>query len=215
MRSISAKSLAAGAVLLLAAALSIFLLLHHSQSPLDAKVESKVQSTQGYREQWEKKGVLTASDHARLIKISTYIQQRQEMSDDDLDFWIALLKKGPPIDTPSNHSLFYSVMMGDAMGRKHLSQAAQKKMYDAVLPFVSDAAYANAIDPSDTRIDPSDPSTQENLRIGSENLAVILLAQTRDPRALPVLQDLAQNSRSAKIRATAQEYYAKLAAVVR
>lgn len=88
-------------------------------------------------------------------------------------------------------------------------------MYDAVLPFVSDAAYAKSMDASDTRSDPTDPSTQKNLRIGTERIAVQLLAQTRDARALPVLKSLAQSSPSLDLRETAHEYHDKLAAALR
>lgn len=192
---------------------SIFLTVRHNQKPLNSLVEHREQHSQKYRERLEQQGILAAADHARLIKISTYIERNQQLPDNDLNFWISLLQKGPLKDNPSNRGLFYTIVMGGALGRKQLSTSSQEKMYDAVLPFVSDAAYITAMDPANTRTDPSDPTTQVNLRTGSEEIAVMLLAQTRDPRALPVLRNLAQSSQYPSLRATAQEYYTKLAAV--
>ena len=215
IRSVGVKGIVVAALLLSFVVLSVFLFVRHTQNPLDIAIDHQVQRSQSYRQKWEQKGVVSALDHARLIKISTYIEQRQEMSDDDLEFWTTLLQKGPLRDTPSNRFLFYSDVLGDAAGRKHLSLSGQKKMYDAVLPFVHDAAYVTAMDPSDTRTDPSDPSTQKNLRIGSETIAVQLLAQTRDPRALGILEGIAQNSPSPALRETAHEYHDKLAMALR
>ena len=212
--SINVKFVAVLIALFSIIVLSVFLFTRHSQSSLDSVVERREKRSQKYQEKWEQKGILSIPDHARLIKISAYIERSQQMSDDDLDFWISLLQRGPLKDTPSNRGLFYTTVMEDALGRKQLSPSGQKKMYDAVLPFVSDATYMSAMDPNDPRTDPSDPTTQVNLRTGTEGIAVMLLAQTRDPRALTVLQNLARNSQYLKLRETAQEYYTKLAAVV-
>ena len=150
-RSVSIKGMVVAALLLSVMLLSVFLFLRHIQNPLDADIKRRVQRSQGYLQKWEQKGILSASDQARLFKISTYIAKRQEISDDDLDFWIALLHRGPLKDTPSNRIGFYTDVLSDGSGRKHLTPSQQQKMYDAVLPYVSDAAYAKAMDPSDTR----------------------------------------------------------------
>lgn len=215
IRSVGVKGLIATASLLLILSLSIFLLARHTRSPLDVSIEQQVQKSQGYRQQYEQKGVLSALDYARLAKISGYIDQRQIISDDDLDFWIALLHRGPLKDTPSNWSSFYTIVLGLGAGRKQLTPSQQQKMYDAALPFVSDAAYTKVIDPSATQMDPADPLSQQSLRTGEEKIALMLLAQTRDPRALGVLDNIAQNSPHPELRQTARDYHDKLAAVLR
>ena len=213
-RLISIKGVIITSSLLFTFALSVFLFIRHTQNPLDIAIERQVQSSQNYRLRWERKGVLSASDMARLAKISAYIQQRQEMSDADLDFWVALLHRGPLKDTPSNWGLFYASVFGLADGRKHLSPSQQQKMYDAVLPYVSDAVYTKAMDLS-YKVDSGDPTSPQSLRTGHEKSAIILLAQTHDPRALGKLDAIAHDDIHPELRQTASDYHDKLAAVLR
>ncbi len=169
-------------------------------------------SRQSYFQETEQKGILRASDYARLAQVSDAIQRQHVMSDADLDFWIALLQQGPLKDTPSNRMGFYSIVMGCGVGRKHLTPAQQGKMYDAVLPYVSDTAYAKAIDPTDTHTDPADPLSQQSLRTGAEDIAVILLMETNDPRALSELKSISENSPAPRLRREAGQCHDVLAA---
>ncbi|MDQ2798197.1 MAG: hypothetical protein M3Y13_00960, partial [Armatimonadota bacterium] len=120
--------------------------------------------------------------------------------------------QGPLKDTPSNRMGFYSIVMGCGVGRKHLTPSQQGKMYDAVLPYVSDTAYAKAIGPTDTHTDPADPLSQQSLRTGAEDIAVILLMETNDPRALSELKRISENSPSPRLRREAGQCHDVLAA---
>ncbi len=213
-RSINIKIVAITVLGLTLALLTIHLLIDRTQDPLNVIIKRQAQQSLGYRQEWQQKGILSANDYARLDKISIYIQRRQTISDDDLNFWIALLQQGPLIKTPANWSLFYTDVLGLGVGRKHLSLAEQKKMYDAVLPFLSNAGYTKSMDPDDNAGTSSYLTTQKDLVIGNEEIAALLLAQTLDPRALGVLRNTAHNSPSPSLRQTAQEYYDKLAMVL-
>ena len=204
----------ATAALLTVVLLGAFLYSRLAHDPREPGASRQGVSLQDYFQETERKGILSANDYARLGQVSAAIENQHQITDADLDSWVAVLQKGPLKDTPSNRMGFNSIVLGLGVGRKHLTPPQQEKMYNAVLPFVSDAAYAKAIDPSDTRADPSDPTTQKNLMIGEEEIAVMLLAETRDPRALSVLKDLAQNSPYPHLRRTALKEHDKLAAAL-
>ncbi len=206
------KHLAVAAATLLAIVLlAAFLYSRLAHNLWEPGTSNPPPSRQSYFQETERKGILSTIDYARLAQVSDTIQHQHQMTDADLDSWIAVLQKGPLKDTPSNRMGFDSIVLGLGIGRKNLTPSQQEKMYNAVLPFVSDAAYAKALDPSDTRSDPSDPTTQKNLMIGSEETAAMLLAETRDPRALGVLKDLAQHSPYPHLQKTALREHDKLA----
>jgi hypothetical protein len=155
----------------------------------------------------QQEGALNIADHTRLIGIQTAIWQNHQISDADLDFWVNLLHRGPLKNDPMAWTGFHTLVLEDALGLKQLSSSQQAKMYDAVLPYVSDAAYTKDADPSD-------PQMTEKLRTGNEQNAIALLAQTHDPRALEVLAHIAQSSPYPKVRRQAQESHEKLAALL-
>lgn len=196
------------------ALLAAFLNSRLAHNPWEPSTSHLLPSRQSYFQETERKGIPSAVDYTRLAQVSDSIQHKQQISETDLDSWIAVLQKGPLKDTPSNRMGFDSIVLGLGIGRKRLTPSEQEKMYDAVLPFVSDAAYAKAIDPTD-KTDPADPTSQQNLRTGEEEIAVMLLAETRDPRALGVLNDLAHNSPYPHLRRTALKEHDKLAAALK
>ena len=204
----------AAAALLMVALLGAFIYGRAVRLPWQAGLSRPLPSRQSYLQETERKGVLSAADYARLAQVSDGIQHRHQMTDDDLDAWTAVLQRGPLKDTPANRMSFDTIVLGLGIGRKRLTPPQQAKMYEALLPFVSDSAYANTMDPSDTRTDPSDPATQQNLRTGSEETAVMLLAETRDPRALGVLKGLSQSSPSPRLRRAALKEHDILAAAL-
>ena len=188
------------------AIIAVLLFVRHQANDMSAHAFSRQTNFM------EQDGILNVSDYTRLTQIQETIQHQQRISD-DLDFWIATLHKGPLKDLPAKRMLFYSTVMGCAGGHKNLSPQQQRKMYDAVLPFVSDAAYTDAMDTrGSVGIDPADPTSPQSLRTGQEKMAVRLLAQTRDPRAIGVLNTLAQTSPAPSLRQAAQECSEKLAA---
>ena len=172
----------------------------HQNTPVQVK-----QST-GFLNHTQQEGVLNMADHTHLIQIQTVLWQTHQMSDADLDFWVSLLQRGPLKNDPTAWAGFHTLVLEDALGHKQLSSSQQTKMYDAVLPYVSDAAYTKDVDPSD-------PQMTQKLRIGNEQNAVALLAQTRDPRALGVLAHVAQSSPYPDVRQKAKDLHEKLAAL--
>lgn len=151
----------------------------------------------------QRRGALAMDDHARLIQMQTTIYKAHRISDADLDFWVSLLHAGPLQDTPGAWSLFHTLVLGDAVGTKRLTPPQQRKMYDAVLPYTADAAYARDRDPSH-------PEMSDRLRTGSKDIAIRLLAQTRDPRAAGTLERIARCETSDRLRREANGLHALL-----
>ena len=158
-----------------------------------------------FREAAQQVGILSIEDFTRLDKIHTTLVQNHTMSDADLDFWVALLNRGPLKNTPSNWSFFHGQVLGHAFGNKHLTPSQQKKMFDAVLPYVSDAAYARDIDPKDT--DPAYVEISQVNTVDKKFIAVKLLEQTGDPRTVRTLEHVAQSDPSPRIRRTALRFH--------
>lgn len=123
----------------------------------------------------DKKGVLDTSDATKLNSISVQLASKHVLTDADLDFWINLLKHGPPKDDVMNRYQFYAIVMGDLDNKMNLTPSQRDKLYAAILPYVYTTTYQSWKSQAN-------PQTAAQLMAGTQLLAMQILAHTKDAR---------------------------------
>ncbi|MDX1932134.1 MAG: hypothetical protein SFU56_05990, partial [Capsulimonadales bacterium] len=117
----------------------------NSQNP-SVSVQPSVPSEEEHQnaKPYNQDALLLRSDYERLSAIGKSIYQTGTISDEDTDFWVAVVKKGPVVKETDvternlNQLGFESIAFGLIVGKKKLSPEQKKKLFDVVLPFTGD-----------------------------------------------------------------------------
>lgn len=150
----------------------------------------------------EKQGVLTIEESKRLWKVGAYIQSKYAVSDEDVDFVLRLLEKGPRVDTDSNRSALRMRAISSLMPGRLLSEAQQRRAIKVIGPIANDPpkekiVYIDGIQSSEISI---------------QLTAIAFLSSTRHPEALALLQNLGKTTQVKGARKRIDENIARLKA---
>ena len=143
---------------------------------------------------YQQEGVMAASDYLRLVRIQNGIDRTQRLSDADVAFVVRQLAPLPVRNPSPAQVQAENVILSHTYGSpghrpKQLTISQRNRLYTAIVPFTG--------------------STDQWVQVGSS----LALAGTRDPRAVPVLQRMAQSSPYAVVRLDANEWLKRLRAV--
>ena len=124
---------------------------------------------------YQKQGVIAKQDYLRLVKIQNGIDRTQKLSDEDVEYITRELNALPVQNTSKNVAQAQDLVLWHTYASpghkpKRLTPTQRSRLYSAILPYTSS----------------SDQGVQVN--------ASLALAGTRDPRAIKVLEHMAQSS---------------------
>lgn len=140
---------------------------------------------------YQQQGVIAKQDYLRLVKIQDGIDRTQKVSDGDVAFIAHQLNARPAQDTSKNAVQAQDLVLWHTYASpghkpKQLTPSQRGHLYDAILPYTSS----------------SDQAVQVN--------ASLALAGTRDPRAIKVLEHMAQSSQYSLVRLDAKAWLKRL-----
>lgn len=136
---------------------------------------------------YQQQGVIAKQDYLRLVKIQAGIDRAQKVSDEDVAFIAQQLNARPVQDTSKNavqaqHLILDHTYASPGHKPKRLTPSQRGRLYDAILPYTSSSDQWVQVDAS------------------------LALAGTRDPRAIKVLEHMAQSSPYSVVRLDAKEW---------
>lgn len=136
----------------------------------------------------QQQGVIAKQDYLRLVTIQDGINRTQKVSDDDVVFIVRQLNSLPVQNTSKNAAEAQKLVLGHTVGAKpkQLTPSQRGRLYTAILPYTS--------------------SPDQWVQVA----ASLALASTRDPRAIPVLQRMAQSSQYSVVRLDAGTWLKRL-----
>ena len=143
---------------------------------------------------YQQQGVMTKQDYLRLTKIQEGIDQTQKVSDEDVAFLQQRLGSLPvqgasPTEIQAENFVISHTYGSLGHKPKHLTPSQRSRLYNAIVPF--------------TR------SPDQWVEVN----ASLALASTRDPRAVFVLEGMAQNSPYPVVRLDANAWLKRLRAL--
>jgi hypothetical protein len=140
---------------------------------------------------YQQQGIIGKQDYLQLVKIQEGIDKTQAMSDEDIAFIVHELSLRPAQNISKNAVQAQRLVLDRTYASpghkpKHLTASQRSRLYDAIVPYTSSADQ------------------------GVEVEASLALAGTRDPRAIPVLEHMAQSSPYSVVRMDAQAWLTAL-----
>lgn len=140
---------------------------------------------------YQQQGVIVKQDYLRLVKIQDGINRTQRVSDADVAFIARQLNARPFQDTSKNavqaqHLILDHTYASPGHKPKRLTPSQRSRLYNAILPYTSSPDKWVQVDAS------------------------LALAGTRDPRAIKVLEHMAQSSPYSVVRLDAKTWLKSL-----
>ena len=164
----------------------------------------------------EQMGVLSTRDDNRLALLSKHIYLQHIITNDDLDFWIKLLKKGPIVDRELNRGIFETRVIGYMLGRKNLTANQKHELYMAILPYTRDRddvlirGYKEWLKTQKPQSHPEKAVPLDRYLSHTQIGMMDILLSTNDAQALPILTAFAEDSKHPSVRRKAIEAYYQL-----
>lgn len=140
---------------------------------------------------YQQQGVIAKQDYLHLVKIQENIDRTQKVSDEDVAF-ITRELNSLPVQISSKNAvqaqdlILWHTYASPGHKPKHLTPTQRSRLYSAILPYTGS----------------SDQGVQVN--------ASLALAGTRDPRAIKVLEHMAQSSQYSLVRMDARAWLKRL-----
>ena len=140
---------------------------------------------------YQQQGIIGKQNYLRLVKIREGIDKTQTVSDEDIAFIAHQLSMRPVQNISKNavqaqHLVLDHTYASPGHKPKHLTVSQRSRLYNAILPYTSSADQWVEVDAS------------------------LALAGTRDPRAIPVLEHMAQSSPYSVVRLDAKTWLVAL-----
>ena len=143
---------------------------------------------------YQQQGVMTKQDYLRLVKIQDGIDRTQRISDEDVAFIARELNSLPVQNTSKSAVQAQEMVLAHTYASpghkpKQLTPSQRGRLYNAILPYTG--------------------SSDQWVQVG----ASLALAGTRDPRAIGVLNRMAQSSQYPVVRMDARTWLKRLRGV--
>jgi len=143
---------------------------------------------------YQQQGIIAKQDYLHLVRVQDGINRAQTISDEDVAFIEQQLSARPVQDTSRNAVQAQDLILWHTHASaghkpKRLTPAHQVRLYKAILPYTSSSDQGVQVDAS------------------------LALATTRDPRAIKVLEHMAQSSPYSVVRLDAKTWLKRLTEV--
>ncbi len=140
---------------------------------------------------YQQQGVMAEQDYLHLAKIRGGMDQTQKLSDADVTFLVQQLSSLPAQTTSPNKVQAEEIVLGHTYSSpghkpKRLTPSQRSRLYNAIVPYTK--------------------SPDQWVQVE----ASLALAGTRDSRAIPVLEHMAQNSPYSVVRLDANTWLKRL-----
>lgn len=113
----------------------------HNLSTSQVKKQSHQQIAEKQNDQQiEEAGIMTVADHNRLTSIHDNVEKTGSISNDDFNWVITLLQSKPLKDTDFSRAMKPSSVMLYMGHLEKLSPAQKQKLYNALLPYLSNGS---------------------------------------------------------------------------
>lgn len=164
------------------------------------RIGRKAVKSAAYRQQLEKQGVLTIKESARLERIQAYIQNKKAVPDEDVDFALHLIERGPLVNTDSNRVTLRMRAISRLIPGNGLTEAQQQRAIKVIGPIAND--------PPKEKIVYFDGIRSPELSV--QLSAIGFLSSTRHPEALTILRTLQKTTQVKEARERIDEKLASL-----
>lgn len=165
----------------------------------DARLSRELErSTHSMRRQ-EKQGVMTIEESKRLYRIGAYLQNKYAVSDEDVDFVLRLIERGPRVNTDINWVRLRMRSISSLLPGRRLTEAQQRRAIKVIGPIAND--------PPKEKIVYHDGVQSSEISI--QLTAIIFLDSTRHPEALALLRKLRKTTRVKEARERIDESLAR------
>jgi hypothetical protein len=136
---------------------------------------------------YQQQGIIGKQEYLRLVKIQDGIDKTQTVSDEDVTFIVHQLSLRPAQNISKNaaqaqHLVLHNTYASPGHKPKHLTASQRSRLYNAIVPYTGSADQWVEVDAS------------------------LALAGTHDPRAIPVLERMAQSSPYSVVRLDAKTW---------
>lgn len=128
---------------------------------------------------WSDHSVMSQADHARLGPIMSGLQARHTITDADLTFVLNKLKSQPVERRGDNKLSLQCMVLSSLIGRKDFTKPQVDRFLQAVVPFAYSANSTVA------------------------GYAALALGSLRNARVIPILEKIAQSTKSQRVRRNA------------
>ena len=144
------------------------------------RIDREAVKSADYRREQEKQGVLTIEESARLERIQAYIQNKKAVPDEDVDFALHLIERGPLVNTDINRVGLRMKAISRLIPGRGLTEAQQQRAIKVIAPIANDPPKEKIV-----YID-----GVQSPEISAQLSAIHFLSSTRNPEALAILRTL-------------------------
>lgn len=148
----------------------------------------------------EEQGVLTIKESARLYRIGAYLQHKKAVPDEDVDFVLHLIERGPLVNTDINRVRLRMTTISSLSPGRGLTEAQQQRAIKVIGPIAND--------PPKEKIVYFDGIQSPEISI--QLTAIGFLSSTRHPEALAILRTLQKTTQVKEARKRIDEALASL-----
>ena len=170
-----------------------------TQAEFDTRVNNEAEKSAASRRQ-EFQGVLTIKESAQLYRIGAYLQNKKAVPDEDVDFVLHLIERGPLVNTDANRVKLLMKTISSLIPGNGLTEAQQQRAIKVIGPIAND--------PPKEKIVYIDGVQSPEISI--QLTAITFLASTRNPEALAILRTLQKTTQVKEARKEIDEALASL-----
>ena len=165
----------------------------------DAWIDREAEKSAASRHR-ELQGALTIKESARLYRIGAYLQRKHAVSDEEVDFVLHLIERGPLVNTDSNRVRLRMTTISSLIPSRGLTEAQQQRAIKVIGPIAND--------PPKEKIVYFDGIQSPEISI--QLTALNFLSSTRHPEALRILRTLQKTTQVKEARKSIDETLASL-----
>ena len=164
------------------------------------RIERQAVKSAAYMREQEKQGVLTVKESARLHRIGAYLQNKKAVPDEEVDFVLHLIERGPLVNTDINRVKLRMTTISSLTLGRGLTEAQQQRAIKVIGPIANDPpkekiVYFDGIQSGEISVQLS---------------AIGFLYSTRHPEALTILRTLQKTTQVKEARESIDKYLASL-----
>ena len=160
-----------------------------SAREFDTRVNREAEKSAASRQR-EEQGVLTVKESARLYRIGAYLQNKKAVPDEDVDFVLHLIERGPRVNTDANRVKLRMKAISSLLPGRGLTEAQQQRAIKVIGPIAND--------PPKEKIVYFDGIQSPEISI--QLTAIGFLASTRHPEAIKILRTLQKTTQVKEAR---------------
>ena len=166
----------------------------------DTRIDREAEKYAASMRRREEEGVLTIKESTRLYRIGAYLQNKKAVPDEDVDFALHLIERGPLVNTDNNRVRFRITTISKLIPGRGLTEAQQQRAIKVIGPIASDPPKEKIV-----YID-----GVQSIEISAQLSAITFLASTRHPEALAILRTLQKTTQVKEARKSIDKYLASL-----